>query len=1167
MAKRDIPEDTLRAQRRASHPQGSSWASANAGAGKTFVLTARVARLLLAGTMPDRILCITYTKAAAAEMKARLFGMLGKWSTLSDNDLWAELRKIGVDETEARDLTAARQLFARALETPGGLKIQTIHSFCQLVLSRFPLEAGIPPAFDILDDHAGAVLLSEARDHVLTRALDGSDAPLSDAIETIASLTDEGTFDQILAEIRQKAAVFETIEAQNGLDQALARLHDALGIAAGTDETTLLLDALCDQVLDTTGMRAAAAQLREGKKTDTDRGDCIAALLSADDRAAAYPTYREAFLTQKGEARKTLATKDLAAAHPTLVTDLEREQDRILALEDRRRAVRLARSTGAMLVIANRYRTVYGDLKRRQGALDYDDLVRHTHALLHNDGTSAWILYKLDAGIDHVLVDEAQDTSPRQWSIIERLTEDFFAGLGPAAEAGRNRTVFAVGDEKQSIYSFQGAEPAAFGRMKAHFEAHSEAGGAAWDPVTLSLSFRSAPQILHAVDYVFADEISRRMVTGANEPVNHDPLRREAAGLVEVWPLVSPNDAPGSRPWDAPLDREGTASPPVVLATRIARSIGALLKDATALPSTEKRARPKDVLILVRRRNAFVDTLIRTLKEHRIPVAGADRLLLTEHIAVMDLIALGECLLLPQDDLTLATVLKSPFFDWSEDDLYDLAQPREMPRLWTALGEGAADRPLWRAAHDRLCLMRERAGVLPPFEFYAWLLAENDGFSQLVKRLGMDAVDPIEEFLTLAQDREAQGLTSLQTFLHDVRRDPPEIKRDMDAGGSGDDQGEVRIMTVHGAKGLEAPIVILPDTTAKPDGAQDDKIITAPEDDRPDERAPVFWPVRKDDDTDASAALRAARANRREAEYRRLLYVAMTRAEDRLYVCGYHSKRPPAEGCWYSLIETALKPHADLDETAPDGPVMRLGTVPLPGVGADGPPAEPDNPLPEWLTKPAPVDARPPRTLGPSQILTGLDEADPGPVISPLARAPESRFLRGRLIHKLLERLPDLPPDDRRAAGARYLRQAAHGFDDAEADAVLEEVAAIMDDPAFAPLFGPDSRAEVPITGRLDRLGDGIVIDGKVDRLVIDGARVLIADYKTNRPAPVDLGAVPDAYLVQMALYRALLQEALPGRQIACALIWTDGPHRLTLPDAALDQALSRLMSGPAALP
>ncbi len=1160
-ARLPIPAATIEAQHRASDPAHSSWASANAGAGKTHVLTSRVARLLLADVPPAQILCVTFTKAAAAQMLNRLFGLLGTWSTMADDLLGPELTKIGAGPLPANQFGAARRLFARALETPGGLKIQTIHAFAQSVLSRFPLEAGLSPGFEILDDMEAEVLAREARDRLLSGDISstpwqGDAESLRQAIERATDMLEETGFDDLLKELRTNRLDLEGgLLTPDGVAALREAAFKALGIGPDLDGDMVRKEALGPSLLPEEDLRHAVSALQDGLKTDQCNADSLSRFLSAPDRLAAYDDYRLVFLTKEGKARKKLATKGVQGQRPAVVDFLHKEQQRILDLEERVNAAICARNTDAVITIAAHYFALYRQAKAQRGVLDFNDLIEHARSLLRNEGAGAWVHYKLDQGIKHILIDEAQDTSPAAWEIMCRLADEFFVGEGAVQD---QRTIFAVGDEKQSIYSFQGAEPAGFQRTRAHFQQATQAGHRPWDPVSLTLSFRSAPEILQAVDLVFADPDSTRMISAQGAGVHHDPLRTNASGLVEVWPVFEAQDAEPPDVWTAPVDRIAPASPPARLANRIAALIAGWLREGDWLAKAERAVQAGDILILVRRRTDFVTLLIRELKTAGVPVAGTDRLALTDHIAVMDLMALGRFALLPEDDLTLATVLKGPLIGLSEDDLFALAHGRQGP-LWTALITRASEQTHWQDALDTLKAVRSKGRSRAPFDFFSWVLSDQGGRRALLARLGPDAADPIEEFLTLAAAEEGRGVADLTAFLDRLQRSPPTINRNME--GSERAGGEVRIMTVHGAKGLEAPIVILPDTCTMPDAKQDPKLLI--ESDTEDDDPPaLFWPQSKADDPQPAAALRERLAEKREAEYRRLLYVAMTRAEDRLYVMGYTGKRNTRpEACWYDLIYNALAPVAQDIDLGDLGEGLRLGAPDAkPEVPAQGAPGTmPVLDLPDWALRPAPHEPVPGISLAPSH-LAGTDDPDtPQPALPPAQRLPTDRFRRGRLVHKLLQVLPDLPPESWRGTGAAYLAHPAHRLDQQDQSPLLEEVLAVMENPDFAELFAPGSRAEVPLAGTIPLLGDAVVIDGQIDRLAVTETRVQIVDYKTNRPAPDSLDQVAGDYVIQMALYKALLSQLFPGRPLDCVLLWTAGPHAMRVPDAVLDRALEDL--------
>jgi len=1124
-------------QRTAADPGLSAWVAASAGAGKTQVLSDRVLRLLLAGARPEGILCLTFTKAAAAEMANRIHGALADWVRLADPALADTLTALAGSPPDAPALARARRLFAEVLDLPGGLKIQTIHSFAESLLSRFPLEANLGPHFRVMDERTQAELLARARDSVLARAADGA---LSDVMAELAARTGDVNFaDLAKALIAARHLLRALLDAEAGADGAVAALYRRLGLAPGEDAAAVLAGAVADGALDGDGLRRAAAAMVQGGKTDAKHGGWIAAWLAADaaGRAAGFDAYRQAFLTQEGAPRKALVHKEALAIDPGAADVLATEAARLTVVEERRKAAASAQATAALLRVGEALLAAYADAKRRRGLLDYDDLILFAGGLLTATG-GGWVHYKLDGGIDHVLVDEAQDTSRPQWAVIGALAEEFFHGEGARAEA---RTLFAVGDVKQSIFGFQGAEPAAFEEMRTRFRALAQGAARDWRDVPLHSSYRSTPAVLAAVDAVFADDGARDGL-GA-DPIAHRPERQGQGGRVELWPIVEPAPAPApAASWTLPLVQRPGDDPAGRLADRIAALIAGWLDRGEVLESRDRAVRPGDILILVRRREAFFEAIVRALKARGVPVAGSDRMTLTDELAVMDLMALARFLLLPEDDLSLAELLKSPLIGFDEDALFDLAHGRGAAGLWATLVARRDSRPDFAAAHGALAGWRARADFAPPYEFFARVLGADGGRRRLAARLGAEIDDPLDEFLALALDYERTHPPSLQGFLHWLESGQAQIKRDLEQGGD-----QVRVMTVHGAKGLQAPVVFLPDTCRAPADTPAFHWLARGGDAA---RPPVFyWPGKKSlHGRDAAAAVAAA-ARDRDREYRRLLYVAMTRAEDRLYVAGYAGRRARGEGSWYDLVQRALAPiAAPAATTFADGPetVLRFALPRDAAPDRTAAPAAPDAveaALPGWAQAPAPPEPEPARPLVPSRP----DEDEPA-LSSPVAGGGGDAFRRGRLIHRLLQTLPDLAPEARADAARRFLARPVHDLDAAARAEIADSVLGLVADPRFADLFAPGGRAEVAVTGQVG----GRVVAGQVDRLVVDPDAVLVADFKTNRRVPEDIGAVPAVYLRQMAAYRALLSAIYPDRPVRCLLVWTQGPRLMELPNAAL---------------
>lgn len=1138
------------AQSHAADPAASAWVAASAGTGKTKVLTDRVLSLLLSGTPPTRLLCLTFTKAAAAEMANRLHDQLGHWAAAEDGVISAAASRLTGRPASAEDVQRARRLFAEVLDAPGGIRIQTIHGFCQALLRRFPLEAGVAPHFSVIDERTAAEMLEGAREEVLARARQGEDETLARALAEITQRIGEYGFAKLMREFTKEQGRLAPLLQSNGqLDAAVVSWRASRGLGPEETAETIVAQAGDDRLFDRAKLRWAAEALAGGTAHDTAMAAGIRQWLASDpaERQSRFGDYVALYSTPDSVAgglkRKIhLVTQATAAANPGVGEILESEADRVLGVERRLRGAKIVEGTTALLRLGGAMLATYRRHKTERALLDYDDLILAARSLLRGKGSPAWVLYKLDGGIDHILIDEAQDTNPEQWEVVTALAEEFFVGAGARPET---RTVFAVGDAKQSIFSFQRADPEAFDRLRRHFGQRVRDSGGDWREVPMETSFRSVRAVLDAVDAVFARPEAANGVVAANRPMRHAAARIGAGGLVEVWPLVQKLTAAEPLPWQPPVVRLPEDSPRARLAGTIARRIHAWVRgpetEACGLPARGRRIRASDVMVLVRRRSDFVENLVRALKTLDIPVAGVDRMVLAEQMAVMDLIALGRFLLLPDDDLTLATVLNGPFVGLDETALFELAHGRGARSLWAELRRRRHESLAFNSAANFLSKLLTRADFVPPYEFYGALLGAGGGRQAILGRLGPEAADPIDEFLALALIYERAHPPSLEGFLHWIEAGAVEVKRDLEHGV----RDEVRVLTVHGAKGLQAPIVFLADTTDIP--RQVPPILWT-------DTGQPLWSRRREDDDEEATLARLAAGRRRDQEYRRLLYVAMTRAEDRLYVCGWTGSRgtlPP--GCWYDLIANGLRNIATtaamaIEDGVQPGQGLRLEVkqlgpaVPRPSAPA---PITALGDMPSWVRSPPSPEPEPPAPLIPSR------PAEEEPAITfGLRQSGELRFVRGRLAHRLLQRLPELAEPQREAACRRFLARPVHGLPPPDQDTLARQILAVIADPALAPLFAAGSLAELPIVGQVR----GRVISGRIDRLAVADGRVMVVDYKTSRSPPASIQDVPILYLKQMAAYRTLLEGIYQGLSIDCFLLWTDGPACMFLPGELLDR-------------
>ncbi len=1143
-------------QLRASDPKASVWVGASAGTGKTFVLSNRVLRLMLNGSRPDKILCLTYTKTAAAEMAIRVNNRLSGWVRMKDEGLFKELESILGVAPDKGQISLARKLFAQVLDVPGGLKIQTIHSFCQSLLGRFPIEANIAPNFDLLDDITIHEQISLSQDEILLDISQGKKDDLKNALEHISSILAEETFSKLMKKLAYEKEELALLlkRNSNSFEDVVSALREMLELDKNDTIEGVIEKASHNSIFNTKSLLQVAEVLqisnpKDPKVTDMDRGKVIFEWVTNDSsRITDFAVYMSAFLTAEGNIRKTLMTKPVRDNNPEESELLFLEAERIKQCSDKIKALTVFENTRNILRIGFELIKTYNKRKQNRNVMDFDDLIARVRNLLH-DISASWILFKLDGGIDHILIDEAQDTNPIQWDIIRKLSGEFFAGVGVRDEQTlfeKPRTIFAVGDIKQSIYSFQKAEPKKFDANKRYFIRAAAGAKLKFDEVPMNLSFRSTTTVLEMVDQVFNREEHRQSISFSIDEIRHATHRKNQSGLVEVWPTVKLEKQENEDGWSPPVIQKPSQNPERIVAEKIAVQIEEWIKKGEILASKGRPVNAGDILILVRRRADFVHHMMSELKKRSINVAGLDRMDLTDELSIMDMMAIANFTLLPSDDLTLAVVLKSPFIGLSEEDLFDLAYGREKgASLWSALLKRRSGRPSYEAAAGYLTKLNNYSEFHPPFEFFSYLLGPMRGREKLISRLGEQINDPVDEFLNQAIKYEKNNISSMQGFLRWIEKGEIQIKREMEQS-----EGIVRIMTVHAAKGLQAPIVFLPDTCSTP--TMKEEPLLWYEDKEKNERTLILKQSKAELVGIAKDAFES-REQELKDEYKRLLYVAMTRAEDRLYVTGFEGQNARPADSWYDLVQNAILelPNNQKIETQ-NGVVLRTQHQYPNEISAEIKPAEQQTEigkLPIWIRSLPPAEPTPTKPLTPSRP----DEKET--VTSPLYRKQSAerenkKYHRGRLIHKLLEILPDINAENRKIAAEKYLSQSAHGLLKKDIQQISKEVMAVLEDERFAALFSDASRAEVPIVGQVGNY----TISGFVDRLVIEGNEILIVDYKTNRPPPETAEKTPKLYLWQMAAYRKILSDIYPDHTIRSMLLWTDNCSLMEIPDHLQDK-------------
>ena len=1132
-------------QAKASNPKTSAWVGANAGSGKTHVLVQRMLRLLLAGVAPSSILCLTFTRAAAVEMSARLLEQLGKWAIFEETELTGELQELLGAPPDAEQLRSSRMLFARVLDTPGELRIQTIHAFCERLLQRFPIEARVPAQFRVLEEREAHEMRLSARDTLLRSLKGGGASGLARAVRTICADITEAEFTRLLEAIdKERQRLRDLLPTSKRVEEVAGKIVAALGLkdgetSASVEERIFNMDASTRKDL------LEAADMFRGEKgvTAVANGEKLMRFLSSDSIGSSLKDYMGVFFKVDGNPRESrMVPAALAKSRPDIVESMHAEQGRLMELRERYVACRMAERSCAVLHLSHRIISNFEDSKQRLGALDFDDLIEKTAQLLKNSKQAAWVLYKLDEGLSHILIDEAQDTSPRQWEVISALAGEFFAGKGSEKyqEFAIPRSLFAVGDEKQSIFRFQGADLQVYDEKRRRFGKDAEDAQLRWEEVPLRTSFRSTPEVLQAVDFLFSEGVGKDSVSASGKKILHEANRSNEHGLVELWDLECKEDSPPPHDyWSVVnvMEDSTVEEPHVRLAKRIAKKIRSLLDGGTILP--------RDILILVQRRGGFVEEITRALKQEDVPVAGADRLHLVEHMAVMDLLALARTCLLSEDDLSLAEVLKSPFFGLDDDGLFDIAHGRK-GSLWHALCKKGDEKIV-----KRLSEWRDKALHLSPFEFYHGVLVEG-GREQLLRRLGPDAADPIDSFLELLSDYERESAPSLQGFLRWFERSKVEIKRDHDSA-----RDEVRVMTVHGAKGLEADVLFLPDSCRSiGHWSHDPALFFA--DDGEGNVPPLMWAPLQRDDVPASSEKRMRFRAEEVRENWRLLYVAMTRARDRLYICGHTSRSKPPEDSWYERCRNALQPH--MEEVQEDGEtVWRLGK--------DSAPSKREKPGGE--SEPH-FEMRHYAPLAPEK---SIESVAPSVAFAPKRKRGEWREddkrrrarRRGELLHEGLRRLSALPPGDREGANAGIVdavaRRLKAKIDSEQRAEILKTLEHVMASEECRFVFDADGRNEVALSGyiHLPDEADERRVPGRIDRLCfLEGGEILAVEYKSDRRPPGKVEDLRTEYLGQVGIYYRLLRELWPSRKIRCGVLWIATASFMEVPESMLQGVFNK---------
>lgn len=1162
-------DHTNKEQIRAANPNISIWATANAGAGKTKVLIDRIARILLKGTEPEKILAVTYTKAAAAEMTNRLFQTLGRWTITKDKELGKILKKLDNDIIlDSKTLSKARALFARALETPGGLKVQTIHAFCGDILKRFPIEANVAPGFEVADETLNNQIKAEA----YKIAVKNKNALFAN----IAALTHTDQNKRLL-EIAGKN-LFENFVFNQ--DEIKKIFSNRVGIELIDDYQTFLKTQISNLPIEL--IKECADILNESGANDKKLAQKLLNIIYGDYEQA-YDAITSLFFDSKNNLRTNISINAATKKNPAIIKFFNLESEifpdgylkNIYNIFNDIETSKICHCSMQLLEAASLWQNQYQKLKEEFGKLDFDDLLRITSSLLNKDeGTALWVMYKLDKGLSHILIDESQDTSSQQWDLLLPL-------LSTLENQTHNevRTQFIVGDDKQSIYRFQGASPERYLKEKNRFLKHKEIEPNKYDEVNFAVSFRTGETILKTVDKIWHDGFKKEAKIDKNfletkfykenfdlntQIRSHFSSRIFENSITELWPICrkSESDAIDENPWDYPIDLENNSDPQSKLAELIAREIKNRIENKLPVWGKDENdkpilrpAKPSDFMILVKSRNALFHRIIKRLKRHNIKVAGADLIILSKEAAIIDLLMAAQFALCPKDDFNTACLLKSAFCGLNDEDIFKLCNNRGNSNVIDMLNANSAFE--FENAKIVLNNINKIGANKSPFEFFANLLdnkidGKETGWQKILKRFGNEAQEPIEIILDIALNAQNFEGDNLVDFIDYIENRAGNQKREFDQNEEG-----VKVMTVHGAKGREAPIVILPDTTRAINNSKDNIYF--------DEITGFnFWAPNCKFKPEFFTKLAETEANNAISEDQRLLYVAMTRPRDRLILCGHQFRNGFAKDSWYKIFDEQLN-KIDFDselnlQSNNENEEMLTAKIwgELPQISPIEEALNIKNMLqeiPNWAADNVTHNTDIEKNLSPSLLFKDDYEI---PAYSPISGNIKKRFLRGTLIHELLENLPNFSKNKwQQEANKRLSREISLNED--QKNEIINEALKILNHNEFNEIFGPNSRSEVAIIGQSDELPPNSKISGTIDRIVIKDRQILCLDYKTNRPPPENENEIPMQYIVQMACYRAILQESFPYHNIKCALLWTDSPVLMQINNDMMTMALKNL--------
>ncbi len=1067
-------QNTIKLQQQASNPKNSAWVFASAGSGKTKILTDRVLRLLLNGVLPHKILCLTFTKVAATEMQNRINKELASWVLLDDDELRNKLSNLSGKSPSEKNLTEARSLFLKILDSESKIKIQTIHSFCQSIIKIFPFEAKITPNFEILESNNEKILLKEAQKDVIRKARNNEF--YENLIEEISIKINDESFLEIISDLlSKKEEILFLKESFFGIENLIDEIFKNFAIPQNEDEDKIF-EQFIEKINKKEVLNLATSLENSSSSKNIDISQKIQKFFS-NQKTDNFHNYKLAFFTKEDSPRKIYGSE---AKDERLLKIIDEQKALIINFNEKLNSLRICNDTAIILRFIDQILESYSNKKKQDSFLDYNDLIVETNKLLMNPDFSNWVKMKMDGSFDHILVDESQDTNHQQWNIIKALSEDFFSGIGAGDD---NRSIFIVGDEKQSIYSFQGAEANISKEIYSYFY---EASNEKLQKIELNNSFRSGSEVLNLVDKVFSDQKRKDAISKTSEFKNHNPIRN-TKGKVEVWPQIVPEKKEKkeqSYEWKFDfLESNEEQKEQEILAEAIAKKIANGVNKKIKLENRQESLKFGDFMILLRNRtNGFDKSLAKYFNKYNIAFSSQSRVKFGENLLILDLLSSAKFALLTEDDLNLACLLKSPIFNLTEADLLNICLFKNDNK--TSIYQSLDKLDKYKNVKEKLDKIITKSKTLDCFEFFYSLLNKENHQKDFLAYFGNENLEIIEKFLSFVRDFSKNNSPSLQKLIEFIDNLNPELSL------SSEDRNKVKITTIHSAKGLQAPIVIMPDCSYNFNqllGAKE-KISWV---DFGNFNLPI-WCNKKSQENSIIKSHKEKRIKEAKDEYLRLLYVALTRAEDELYIAGFGNSKDPE--CWYEVVKNSAP---ELSQPLPEADIVI-------------------NELKEESFKEIKLEQL---KTAPKEFFEEDDVEDQINISK----------IKGKLIHKILEIFGKSGSQNKEWLFkiAKNLIHEKEILDESLKSDLLKSIKNFLDSKVFDEIFSNNIKCEIDIASN-NKLY-------RIDALIEKDEEVLIIDYKSDEEKP---DKIPNQYQEQLLNYKSALEKIYPKKPVRCAILW-----------------------------